>query len=247
MSSQDLPTPFSFSDSYEETLAIVPPRQGFLSLGGQGRQYPVHYHQELEFNLVVSGRARYFLGDRRYDLQRGTLVWLFPAQGHILLERTPDYRHWVVCFRPELVEYACRSEPGSPLTEPSPVGWFCRGLSPEVLGRLDMLLTEVAQQGSADVALLNAGLAYVLRLAWSSFQAAAVTTSTKLPGPVERAALLLRLPESDDLSVAQLAERVGISAPYLSRLFSQHLGMTIPAFRSRCRVERFLQIGRAHV
>jgi AraC-like DNA-binding protein len=94
----------------------------------------------------------------------------------------------------------------------------------------------------SDTLLFNAGLGYVLRLAWTLFQEAENTTNGQvLPSYVEQAAALLRSPDGNELSVVQIAERVGVSAPYLSRRFAATVGMTLPAFRNRCRVERFLQ------
>lgn len=68
----------SFSDtafrSFEEPLFYPPERRGFVRAGGTGRDHPMHRHQELEFNFVRRGTARYSLGDRRYDLAAGSLV-----------------------------------------------------------------------------------------------------------------------------------------------------------------------------
>jgi quercetin dioxygenase-like cupin family protein len=115
--------------SFEEILRFPPERDGFVSFGGhRGRQHPMHRHAELEMNLVTGGTAQYLLGDRRYDLCAGSLVWLFPRQDHVLLDRSPDYAHWVVVWRPEAVERACRSRPGHTLREPDPPGRFCRRL-----------------------------------------------------------------------------------------------------------------------
>jgi AraC-like DNA-binding protein len=236
-----LPAPFSFAESYEERLGIPPERDGLLNHGGYGRQYPVHHHRELEFNLVTSGTARYFLGDRRYDLARGSLVWLFPAQDHVLLERTAEYRHWVVCFRPEMVAHVCRTEPETPLTKSNPVGWYCRRLAAPAFDHLHETMNGILARRS-DTLLFNGGLGYVLRLAWTLFlEAEAMPNGQVLPSYVEQAAALLRSPDGNELSVVQIAERVGVSAPYLSRRFAATVGMTLPAFRNRCRVERFLQ------
>ena len=37
-----------------------------------------HTHDELELNVAIRGRARYVVAGRWYQLQAGTVVWLFP-------------------------------------------------------------------------------------------------------------------------------------------------------------------------
>jgi uncharacterized cupin superfamily protein len=63
-----------------------------------GRIAAPHRHRSTEFNLVVHGTAAYLLDGRRYDLRPGSLVWLFPDQEHILVDRSPHYRDWLGLF-----------------------------------------------------------------------------------------------------------------------------------------------------
>src|SRR5687768_2740380 len=83
---------------------------------------------ELELNRVVRGRASYLLGDRRYELTRHTVTWLFPAQDHVLVDESADHELWWAVFRPALVSRAAAAIPAPPLIERDPAGQFSRRL-----------------------------------------------------------------------------------------------------------------------
>ena len=71
-------------------------------------------------NLVTAGTARYLLGERRYDLQRGTLIWLFPEQDHLLLEESHDYVMWIAVITPALLKQVCKSPASKTLLSGDP-------------------------------------------------------------------------------------------------------------------------------
>jgi AraC-like DNA-binding protein len=62
-----------------------------------------HRHAELEFNLITQGAGLYLLANRKYQIRRGDLLWLFPAQEHILIGQTPDFEMWIGVFKPAAV------------------------------------------------------------------------------------------------------------------------------------------------
>src|SRR5205814_2076572 len=106
------------------------PRDGFEGrvvrhLAGDARAN-AHRHAELEVNLVVRGTASYLLGERRYDLARGTLTWLFPGQDHVLVDESGDHELWWAVFRPSLVARIATTQQARPLLEADPVGQFSR-------------------------------------------------------------------------------------------------------------------------
>ena len=68
-----------------------------------------HRHIELELNLVTAGTARYLVGERRYDLSPGTLIWLFPEQDHLLLDESYDYSMWIAVISPKLLNRVCKN------------------------------------------------------------------------------------------------------------------------------------------
>lgn len=206
-----------------------------------------HRHAELELNLVTAGRAAYLLGDRRYDLARDTLVWLFPGQDHILLDESADHAMWIGTFTPALLARVCITTGAAPLRESDPPGQWSRRLVPESSARLQALLQEVSETWQ-DMARYHAGLGYALLSAWAAYHAAAEQAAGPDVHPaVERAARLLR-DEPEPLTVEQIAARVGLSASRLSRLFHQQTGIALVDFRNRQRLQRFLHLyGRGRI
>ena len=200
-----------------------------------------HRHAEIELNLVTSGRAAYLLGDRRYDLTRGSLVWLFPDQDHILLDESADHAMWIGVFTPALLARVCVTPMAAALCASDPPGQWCRRLDSEASARLQTLFAELAG-AMEDTARHNAGLGYALLSAWAAYQGAAEPAAGPDVHPaVEQAARLLR-DESDLFSVEQIAARVGLSASRLSRLFHQQTGVSLVDFRNRQRLQRFLRL-----
>lgn len=198
-----------------------------------------HTHDELELNLVTRGLGVYLLGHRRYQIRRGDLLWLFPAQDHVLIEQTPDFRMWIAVFRRRVIRRIATDASARALQRREFRGETCRRLSQHELQRLDALLAEIASGDQAGV--VNAGLGYALLRAWQAFQSAADVPVRDLHPAVERASRLIR-EGNQNLSLEKLARRAGLSAARLSRLFHEQTGLTIAEFRNRRRIEHFLEL-----
>jgi AraC-like DNA-binding protein len=198
-----------------------------------------HHHAELELNLVTQGRGTYLLGNLRYEIRRGDLLWLFPSQEHVLVEQTQKFEMWIAVFRRRAIRrYAADSE-AKVLLQSSYSGDTCRRLGRRNLIRFEELfgeLSSIVQPG-----LMNAGLGYALLHAWNCFQGADEVPAHKLHPAVERAAQILRV-DSADCNLTDLAHRAGLSPSRLSRLFKEQTGSTLVDFRNRQRIERFQQL-----
>jgi len=199
-----------------------------------------HHHAELELNLVTRGTATYLLGNRRYQIRRGDLLWLFPSQEHVLIEQTPDFEMWIVVFRRRLIKRSAIDATSLPLLQRSLAGDACRRLRQQDLSRFEELFAQLADNDQ-EPGLLNAGLAYGLLQAWKCFDTAGEVPARNLHPAVERTAKLLLSEQDSYYSLAQLAHRAGLSPSRLSRIFKQQTGLSIVAFRNRQRIERFLE------
>jgi AraC-like DNA-binding protein len=198
---------------------------------------PPHRHEELELNLSVRGRATYLLEDRRYELTRGSLVWLFPAQNHVLLEQSNDYEMWIVVFRPKLVRATSKNETSQVLKQAKPKGDFCKVLGEAQAARLASLAAEL-RAAMDDPPRFNVGLAYLLLCAWAEHrQSGGTILGMEVHPAVERAAAALR--EDPALDVGAVARRAGLSASRLGFLFQKQTGLSLVDFRHRQRLERF--------
>ncbi len=224
---------------HQEDIRLPPGLEGTVFVyRPRDRLHPRHRHEVLEFNLGIQGAAVNDLGTRRYPIASGVLTWLFPGQGHQLVDQSADFAMWVVVLSPAAV--ARWSRPDLPLLrQTDPPGHHSRRLTDDdardLAGHLRSLHGMLG-----DAAAANAGVGFLLRTAWAMFRRA-----PELPGDgsvhpavVEAARLLAQQPV---LTGEELAARSGLSRARLSRLFHQQIGETILARRERTRVESFLR------
>jgi AraC-like DNA-binding protein len=224
-----------------ERLHLPPELNGRVWLyrnpGVSNRQ---HHHAELEFNLVTRGSGTYLLGNRRYQIRRSDLLWLFPAQEHVLIDQTTDFEMWVAVFRRKAIRRIAVDATTRTLLQANPPGENCRRLAERDLRRFESLLTELADDAIPS-ALRNAGIDYALLSAWRCFEGATDLPVRDVHPAVERAARLIR-ENPITMGLDDLARTAGLSPGRLSRLFKQQTGMAMVEFRNRQRVARYLEI-----
>jgi AraC-like DNA-binding protein/quercetin dioxygenase-like cupin family protein len=233
----------SFCVAMKEVLPLMPGYEGAVwsyTSGGHARRRS-HRHEELELNLVTAGTAKYLVGERRYDLARGTLIWLFPEQDHLLLDESRDYAMWIVVIRPALLRRVCRGMAARQLLVGDPGEVLARSLGPGQGSWISSLLADVFAAG-ADADRSNAGLSYAVLCAWAAFnRAETVALGLDVHPAVEKAARLLR-DKSEPENLEVLAEQCGLSRSRLSRVFKQQAGVSLVEYRQRQCLERFLTI-----
>jgi AraC-like DNA-binding protein len=213
-------------------LKIAP---GLVGLAWRaGAELPIvssHRHAELELNLVLRGSATYLFPGRRDRLVQRSIVWLWPSQDHILIDRSQDFDTWVIVFRPALVRKhrqlaESRSLYSRRLTEGN-AAWLHRILSSVIEG--------------ASTAEQNIGLEFSLLQAWRLYVAAEQSLLQEVHPAVERAALRIRDDPGLD-SVDELAVAVGLSPSRLGRVFKAQMGVSLLDYRNQLRLERFLHL-----
>lgn len=227
----------------KEQLSVPRDCQGMLWRCRSARlTYPrlQHSHNELEANLVRRGRAVYLVSGRRYVLNPGTLLWLFPAQEHLLVEHSRDFEMWVAVWRRSLLRQVCRGPGTAALRRQRPGFEFCAQLAAAETRRLDALFAEIHEALQSQAAEpFNAGLAYALLLCWQAqHRRVDVLAGAGVHPGVVRAAQLLR-DDTEGLSLPELARRSFLSPSRLSRLFKQQTGVSLAAYRNRQRLDRF--------
>ena len=200
----------------------------------------MHHHAELEFNLVTSGRGLYLLENRKYEIRRGDLLWLFPVQEHVLVEQSADFEMWIGVMRPKALRRIATDPGARVLRRKNPPGQFCRRLSEPALGRFERMFADIVAAADQP-GLFNTGLAFAFLGTWQRFLQSEDVPVRDVHPAVEKAARLIR-DESNRLKLDELAARAGLSPHRLSRLFKQQTGIALTDFRNRQRVERFLAI-----
>jgi AraC-like DNA-binding protein len=208
-----------------------------------------HHHDELEFNLVVRGTVRYLVDDRRHDMRRHDILWLFPDHEHLLVQSSPDAEMWIGVLKQGVLHRLCTPAVANALTAPRLAGPCLRSLPPERSRWLDALCEDLERRRSGpdqpDSDGFNTGLIHVFVLAWEAFRAPGDSVGSggaDVHPAVEQAARLIA--GGDDRSFAALAKAVGLTRTALSRRFRRDLGLSLVEHRNRCRIERFLDLRR---
>jgi AraC-like DNA-binding protein len=254
-----------------ENLKLADEYDGFLFLAEAARNPPVlrsHRHVELELNLVVGGRVTYVVRGRRYTFPKRSLLWMFPAQEHQLVDRTDDAQYYVAVFKPALIRAACHAPFYDGLrgtdtrnvlhTVLDPAAFDLVRRTMEVLmhGSLDPdLLNREAGFGvgsdfsfhHGDPDALNAGLRHLLLLCWRLQMEGGPPGGEVSLHPAVIKALDLLGTGAWDGSLAALARHCAVSGAYLSRIFTRQMGVPLNRYRNSVRLGRFLEIRRGPV
>ena len=209
-----------------------------------GFTMPSHKHDELEVNLVMSGTASYVVDGRRYRMVADDMIWLFPDQGHVLVDISPDFSMWILVIHPFALRPHCRQAKWAPLLAGNPLGSRCRRLTSVGVQQLDAAFKTFSQH-LAEPVVANAQLVYLTLTAWHQFdQAGDSVASTALHPAVARAVTMLVAGEDDvsldTQSLNDLAQQCDMSYSRLARIFKQAVGETLVEFRNRCRLQRFI-------
>jgi AraC-like DNA-binding protein len=229
----------------KDKLKIRPGANGFVSLIAEPlrRRFTPHHHDELEMNLVLSGKASYLFGNRRVPLPAHSMIWLFPRQEHVLIDWSHNFSMWVVGFKPELVGKMTGEAGRRILRSADPGEIFCRQIAPRQVDLLNHVC-QGAAEGQVDLEFLNAALDYALVASWQAFQFSRESIPLSDVHPAVAKAARLISNGGASLGLEPLAREAGLSAPRLSRLFKRQTGISLTGFRQRQSLERFLRLYR---
>jgi AraC-like DNA-binding protein len=248
-----------------DDLKIKPKYDGLLYLAESVRHLPqlhLHHHVELELNLVVEGSITYVVGKKCFTFTKRALIWMFPAQEHQLVNRSDNAQFFVAVFKPEMIQRSCRSKAYQALRrrrtadnavlyttlEPDLFDLTRKMMDLMMIGSLDPdILNREAGFGlqskfcfeHKDADGLNAGLHHLLLQCWRFQQeSAAPGRHVKLHFAVQRALEILGKNEAE-YDLQELARQCGVSEAYLSRTFSQQIGVPLNRYRNSLRLSRF--------
>ncbi|MDF3069016.1 MAG: helix-turn-helix protein [Polyangiaceae bacterium] len=215
-------------------MPVTPKRGGqIFGFDSRGIVRPRHHHDELEFNLGTRGVARFAVGTRRILVHPGTLLWFLPGQDHLLEAASPDFQMWIAAFKPWFVEAQQRSARSGALPT---VADQVREVDADVCDQLsEICRTAFAgpYEAERDELLLR-----LLRLALSAGRA---SQSQRASVHVAVQKSLRHLLLDPRLGREELARRAGLGPEALSRKFADELGISLPEYRNRLRLGRFLR------
>lgn len=239
---------------------------GLIFLAEAERHPPViesHRHVELEVNLVVRGYITYIIAGKRHTFPAGTILWIFPAQEHQLIDRSADAHYYVAVFKPGLIKRACHGSNYDELKHKNVAGKgvLSKRLSVEPFDLLRKLMDSL-MEGALDPDLLNrevgfgvhsdfrfkhndpdtlnSGLQYLLILGWRSYKAGTESEGPVQLHPAVRKAMAILGQDESNYDLSSIARQSGVSCSYLSRLFRRQVGVPLNRYRNSVRLGRFI-------
>ena len=223
----------------KQKIPLPPGAEGIAWLIGHGLQRRAsHHHDELELNLVVSGKAHYLFEHRRISITAGSMLWIFPRQEHVLFDWSHDFSFWVLVFKPGLVRRLTNPSHRRVLRSPDPGDIFSRQIDFRQIDLLHHIYRD-AMAPAADLDLARSALEYALVRSWQTYQFSGESIPrTDVHPAVAKAARLLSL-NDEPTPLDSLAVQAGLSPARLSRLFKQQVGITLTAFRQQECLKRF--------
>ena len=189
-------------------------------------------HAELVAFLGLRGDADYLLDGHAHPLRRGTLIWAFAGQAHVLLRDSADFDMWVFLVSGRLLPGDEAGLPPLHVSQRGPVA--PRELPDRAIRDLDRLAEAARDAPTAPAR--GAGIRWWLTRAWAAWQAAEDAGSRAIHPAVARAAGLLR--DDPTLPMDELARRAGLSHGRLARLFRAETGQGIVDYRTQQKLGR---------
>lgn len=220
------------------------------------REYlkPRHFHAQLEFLLIVRGRACVRVGRSLHVVHQGQLVWHLPGVEHAVYETSSDCELRVVQVEPDLCASVARqlkrpaSFDAAVLPGSGSFSGWARELGMLACGRPVVELTErdrdrlleqcdtTCADSSMTPGEVPARLRQALSVAWNA--TLSDHDSRRPLSLVELASCLLF--DDPSLERSTVCRALDVSEGYLSRCFQRELGISFAEQRARMRIAHFV-------
>lgn len=216
------------------TDLAAPPPKGFP---------PAHRHASFEMCILLSGRCPFLLGQERRQLRRGDVVILSPEAFHreLAADNSPPYELlWLCCGRPNASAHI-QVHLGKGRFDAS-----ARRVDLAVPGALQLCQAIDTELWEDRPGAFHRVQGMLLELCGLFHRALAEDAGGDQPvrdaealqrWRTEKALEYIRDHFAQPLDLGEVALHVGVSAAYLSALFSRELGRSFTDFLAACRIE----------
>ncbi|MGI6173619.1 MAG: AraC family transcriptional regulator [Christensenellales bacterium] len=195
--------------------------------------YPLHLHREVELIYAAKGRLHLHVDGEAYLLEEGDIAAAFPnvVHGYLPLQGGGG-KGMFLSFPPDLSQ-----DYGADLTARRPVCPVLRreAIHPETPILLKYALTEA--ETSQDVAVIKAYMALVLARIMPSLDLSD-SSEHSMPGRLYRILAYLAEHCTEQITLNTVAKEFGLSASYISHLFSDTIRVNFRAYLNMLRLRR---------
>lgn len=191
---------------------------------------PRHEHEAAYFSLVLQGGYDESYGAKTRSCQPASLVFHPPGENHAVVFHQERVRIFRVQVKPSLLTRIreCTTLLDSPAA-------FDGGPPAQLATRL------YHETQARDAVAPLAIEALVLEVLTAAARQQETTTDTRLPHWLARSRELLHEHCHNELTLSEVATRVGVHPVYLARVFRQHFHCSVGEYVRRLRIERACQ------
>lgn len=204
----------------------------------------LHSHKVYEMYFLLSGRRRYFIDHRTYDVEAGDIIMIPPNTAHqsLKIPHTPSdgmHERYLLC--PEINHIPDELKP-----------CFSRNhyhLSPEdsklIKHELEAIGKEIEVNDDFSFYMYSAGLFKILTLLLrnytneSDIQTSSEKRIDRIIGNVQR---YIENNVDNNISLSGIAEQFGVTENYLSAAFKSNLGIGFSEFLTKTRIAKSIKL-----
>ena len=200
-----------FDKGFDEKYGFVCFRQVFPA----GRTFPLHWHDFIEFEFVVSGKAKHVLNDEEYLLERGSAHILNYYDFHELtmLEDSVLYCiHFdISMLNPKILQFLQYRN------------FHCIFNEEETIKITDRILELMAEKEATDT-LRNIMIKNLINeLVITVIRKSSPTQIEPAPLPIQQAVSYLNEHFSEKITLEKVAKELSFSANYIGKLFKSQM------------------------
>ena len=198
----------------------------------KGCEYPVHWHDYFEFEVILDGTGIHTLNDRKYTVSAGSAYLLSYCDFHSIRADTDmrliNLRFCEEAAEKELVDYI---QPGA--------SRFCVQFAEEEFKRIIRFTDTLYQEQNSEKpfaeimskSMISAIVTELIR------KSASFSPSKYRPKHVQSAVALIRRDFRNDLTLFSAAKKLAVSANHLGVIFKKSLGISFADYLNMTRLK----------
>lgn len=203
---------------------------------GMVEPLPAHAHPDYQFGFSFDCQGEYSYGGDRHPVPIGSLSVIHSGEVHAPSQRTALFTpatFWMMTVEPAVLQAAASDLAETPASAPVlPNACLTDAESIRRFLQLCRTLIQPADQLAQDMALMRFGALLMTRYA----ETPPLPATTAHHPAIAQVRDFLQAHYAQNLSLADLASRVGLTRFHLSRLFRQKTGLSLSAYQHQLRI-----------
>lgn len=222
---------------------------GITVIDNPSTDFPSHWHHAAEFTLVRKDGCRFRIADREYAPEAGDILLIWPRELHEVLN-VPDKGSMFIQFSSTLIE--SNTDLAAAARFFRKIHLISRKKDPELTEKIQELILNIRDIYNNKRHFSETRckmLVYELLLLIGEY---AMNSHRELIGSerysdkswdyIRAACNYINEHSSEDISQTDIAEYIGLSSFYFSKLFNEYMGTSFPEYLSGIRVKNVINL-----